>query len=104
MKEEAQIARNFVWGRVNNTHKIGPYFIIEFHPRKSKDGMVLHAVDLDVTQFHPYVDGKDTSRSYHSLDAALAGAIAYRHEGANHHADRYFIAGLQQVTELKEIL
>jgi len=34
---------------------------------------------------------ENLSESWNSLDAALAGVIAYKHEGGNHHADWYFM-------------
>jgi hypothetical protein len=67
----------FVWGNVVKNHAVGEYNIIEF----VRDGEHL---------FHAYIGGKDTNHSFTSLDAALVGVIAYKYEGGNHRADRYF--------------
>ena len=40
--------------------------------------------------FHPYVDGEDCNCSYESLDAALIGAVARKHDGINTKMDTYF--------------
>lgn len=90
----------FTWGLVIRIHTVGPYDIIEYHPWKSVRGTV-HTGDPDPirTEFHVYVRGKSTSESFGSLDAALAGAIAYRSEGPNHAADHYFIRSLTSLEE-----
>ena len=51
--------------------------------------------------FHPFIDGRDTNQSYHSLEAALVGVIAYKYEGCNHHADTYFIIALEKIHETR---
>lgn len=79
----------FAWGEITTTHVLGPYAIVEY---------ILHGV----TWFHSYVDGKDTNHSFPSLDAAMAGCTAYRHEGPNHRADKYFIEMLPSGMRLRE--
>lgn len=91
----------FTWGTAIHLHEVGPYSILEFHPWK-RDGVSIVTGDPDTskTQFHSWVDGKNTSHSYASLDAALAGCIAHRYEGSMHQADYYFMKML--VTDKSE--
>lgn len=80
----------FPWGPITQTHEVGPYQILEYrddrsrYPLTQQDG---HGRTL----FQPWVNGKSTSTSWHSLDAALAGAIAYKAEGPNGQAAHYFL-------------
>jgi hypothetical protein len=70
----------FVWGRVEQTHEVGPYSIVEFTPtevvKREKDTGLTAGGHLN--QFHPYVDGQDTSVVAPTLDGALCLAIAFR--------------------------
>ena len=76
----------FTWGRVVAIHDIGEYRIIEFLNRKV-DGCT---VTKELTDEHLFfVEG--SSQSCHSLDGALAAAIACKHEGLNSQAARYFM-------------
>ena len=86
----------FTWGEVVAIHVVGPYAIVEYHPWKcSESRMVLTGQpDPDAIEFGTYVDGRNCQHSYGTLDAALAGCIAYRIEGPNHAADAYFIRSL----------
>lgn len=85
--------KNFVWGRIVAVHEVGEYQIVEYvrnqHGNESDDE---YASDLaqHPTSFHPYIKGDDTSRSYRSLDEALVGVVAYRHDGLNSQAAHYF--------------
>lgn len=85
---------SFPWGLVKQTHEVGPYMVVEYHPRKTKGCEVTREIDHDQTMYHPYVDGRDTSNSFSSLEEALAFSIAYRKEGGNTRAHTYFIRGL----------
>jgi hypothetical protein len=75
--------QEFVWGEVLKIHRIGEYEIVEFIG-------VFNGKREEGVSFHVYIAGKDTSHSFGSLDSALVGAIAYKHEGPNHRADQYF--------------
>ena len=75
----------FVWGTmIGELMEIGPYVILQFYRRPEKD-----------ICYHGWVDGKDTSHSWNSLDAALAGCIAYKREGPNCRAGDYFMKMLR---------
>ena len=84
-----QIIDKFVWGPIEKVHNIGEYLIIEYHPEIFRKccGTGKHHKH---TEFHPYIKGVDTSRAYDTLDKALVGAIATKHEGCNSHAADYF--------------
>lgn len=87
----------FAWGPVDMIHVVGEYQVVEYR----KDMSTFLSGDYSdhgKTFFHPYVNGKDTSMSFESLDAALVGAVAYKHEGANGSAGFYF---MRMITEEK---
>jgi len=70
----------FTWGELVKIHEIGEYAVVEAIDKEDK-----------LPCFHSYVAGRSCSHAYPTLDAALAGCIAYKHEGLNHRADGYFI-------------
>lgn len=86
----------FPWGPIDAVHEVGPYQIVEYRRDMSNAGQVEMYADHGTTCFHPYIDGKDTSHSYPSLDAALVGAIAIRAEGPNGRAATYFMRMIGQ--------
>lgn len=91
----------FTWGSAVAFHEVGPYRIIEYHPRKTKGSIVTREIDYDKTSFHLYIQHdigiKDCCEGFDTLDAALAGGIAFRAEGHHHRADLYFMAALDQL-------
>lgn len=86
--------KKFAWGRVIQRHAIGPYEIVEYAERGADNHKKYPSQETGRILFHPYVKKVDTNHSFESLDAALAGAIAYRNEGINHQADIYFMRGI----------
>ena len=83
------ILTEFVWGQVIAVHSVGEYDIVEYVPNQSTN---VADEDYDPSpKFHSYIDSRDTSHSYSSLDAALVGAIAIKRDGINTRADSYFI-------------
>jgi hypothetical protein len=85
----------FPWGKVIAEHRIGDYLIIEYFGHKfngpcqvfDENGKPAYE---NVPSFHTYIKGKDTNRSYPTLDQALVGTIADRYEGLNSRAADYF--------------
>ena len=75
---------NYTWGPIDGSYSVGPYDILRY--RATQDGFLF---------FHAFVNGEDTNHSFNSLDEALAGAIAYRAEGPNCQAGKYFIQSLR---------
>lgn len=97
--------RPFPWGPIQRTHHIGRYDIVEY----IRDNSKLHFLPEEeervrkehgATFYHAYVDGQDTSRSFHSLEAAIVDAIAHAHDGINTKAGTYFcrMIGLTDAT------
>jgi hypothetical protein len=85
--------RDFTWGRVLRVHEIGEYEIVEFEPRRAGNQ---REEDFDPSpRFHAFIDGKDTHHSYNTLDRALAGVIAYKHDGVNTKAHTYFMRAIR---------
>lgn len=78
------LPRAFTWGPISTIYEVGPYTIAKYTNKKGE------------TLYHAWVEGKDTHHSYESLDAALVGAIAYRHEGPNSQAAGYFMRMMGQ--------
>ena len=86
----------FTWGQLIDIHDIGAYTIVCYHPwTTEKNAVKVGTPSLGELSYHGYVNGKNTSESWPSLDAALAGCIAYKREGANHRADWYFMKMIQ---------
>lgn len=88
---QAPDGRDFPWGPIQQVHQIGRYQVVEF----LSDVVGFTGADLSEhgkPHFHPYVDGKDTSRSFGTLEEAVVHAIAVAHDpaGANTRAATYF--------------
>ena len=74
---------DFELGDFVEHYDIGYYDIVEFIGKDSRK-----------PKFAVWVHDIFVYKTYDYLDAALAAAIAYRHEGSGHKADYYFIKGL----------
>jgi hypothetical protein len=71
----------FTWGRIVAFHDLGPYTIAGFHPISyTGESKTKH---LDVTEYHVWVDGKDTCTGAKSLEEAILLGIGIRNLGAN---------------------
>lgn len=78
----------FPWGKIIHIYYVGhEYTIVEYHPR----GILSVPIE-----YHGYINDKDTNRSWDSLDAAIVGCIARKHEGPNHRADVYFMRMIRE--------
>lgn len=94
---KAEIIKDgFTWGKLVRFHEIGKYLIVEFKGIKF-DGVspVTHREYENKSSFHPYYIGYDFNTSYESLDSAIVGVIAMRHDGHNTKADRYFMKAIK---------
>jgi len=90
-----ELKEGYTWGKVIQIHSVGEYDIVEAHPWQRQGGSILIGrPDYTTVSFHGWVKGRDTAHCWGSLDEALAGCIAYKHEGANHRADVYFIRAI----------
>jgi hypothetical protein len=92
----ADLNENFPWGLVVKDHAIGPYVIREYHPRKRRGSEVLRTIDETATEFHGYIDGKDTHEGWATLEDAMVGLIVRKLVGVNSGKINYhFMAGLR---------
>ena len=88
---------NFTWGEAVEKHEIGEYTIIEYHPHEYVNCCSTGKVDYSKTEYSCYINHNPISRSTESLDAALACCIAYKLDGANTRADRYFMKSIKPI-------
>jgi hypothetical protein len=82
----------YVWRKDEfiRLHEIGPYTFVEFW-----NGPADNAKDKRHHRaFGAYIDERRTGCCYNTLDEALAGVIATRHDGINTRADSYFIRAI----------
>lgn len=84
----------FTWGEIARLYKVGEYTIAEYHPWKSEDCRCMTGSPAGYFEYHVWIGGKDTARSYGTLEAAMVGAIAYKYDGANSQADSLFCRAL----------
>lgn len=66
---EINLGAEFTWGKIIQTHEIGPYIIIECEPKVGDIG------------FHPYVNGICTHYTSKTLEGALLLAISFKIRG-----------------------
>jgi hypothetical protein len=81
----------YPWGKLVEIHEIGEYIIVEYKSNVYRNSQAVHTEHEEKSTWHPYTNAKDTSCSFESLDAALVGAIARKHDGLNTKADVYFM-------------
>ena len=84
----------FTWGEVIAIHAIGEYSIVEYHPWKDTSSRVEVGAPSDEISFHIWIGNRDCCRSFSTLESAIVGAIAYKFDGPNTQADRFFIKAI----------
>lgn len=90
----------FHWGRIVKDHAIGTYVIREYHPHLRDGKTVTREIDTSTTEFHGYIDGKDTHESWATLEDAMAGLIVRRIVGhSNGSINYHFMAGLRAMAK-----
>lgn len=77
--------KDFSWGEVTKVHTVGEYIIFEFI-----SGYELKEEGKTVIMFHAYINYQNIGVSYHSLDSCIVGTIAYKYDGANSQAGKFF--------------
>ena len=65
----------FTWGFIEEFYTIGPYDIVKYITNHGNE-----------TNYHGWINGKDTSRGWTTLDRAILGLLAYKHDGNNSQA------------------
>ena len=93
--EKVRAGAQFTWGNVVKLHELGGYVIAEFHPWECEGVQVFVGRESKETSFHAWVDGKDISRSWCTLEGAIAGAIAWKYDGTNSQAGEFFCRMIQ---------
>lgn len=87
----------FAWGDIVKIHAIGEYSVAEFHPWEVKSsGVLTGCAAIDETQYYGWIGDHAAHQSWASMDAAIVGCIAYKHEGINHRAGGYFMRMIGQ--------
>ncbi len=94
--DQIKKGHGFSWGQAAGMFKeIDHYTILPYHPWVVNGVSVeVGNADMNKTEYYLWIDGKDASESFDTLDEALAAGIAYRAEGCNHRADKYFIKSI----------
>lgn len=72
------------WGQIKKIHTISNIQIAEYFNHEE-----------NTTCFHPYIDNRDLSVSYESLDKAIIGTLTIKYDGYNTHADNLIFRMLQ---------
>jgi len=84
------LSKPYVWGKIKKIHEIGEYVIVEYSEPNYRN-----VENNESIVFHPFINGKDTNRGYDTLDGAIVGVIARKHDGINTKADRYFMKAIK---------
>ena len=66
----------FPWGKIVKVHKIGKYKIVEYKSYVYVNGVSTDKLNKK-SSFHPFINNKDTSHSFNSLDKAMIFMVMY---------------------------
>ena len=103
MKTKEEMINDCLWlGAYVKFYQIGEYSIVEYKPKVFKNGSPVHGSYEEVSNFHSFIGGINTNRSYNTLDECLAGCIAIKHDGGNTRADVYFIKSITNESNKNE--
>jgi len=89
----------FSWGLIVVLYDVREYTIAEYHPWKVSGCTVKTGEPSDCISYHVWINGKDTARSYGTFDEAIVSAIAYKRDGSNSQAGRFFMKMVQPEAE-----
>jgi hypothetical protein len=78
---DVKIGKGYWLGEVTEIHKISEYHFVEYIP---DDGRVPKC-------FSVFVNGESINRITHSIESAMAHAIAWKYDGCNSQAAGYFM-------------
>ena len=89
MKVDA--SKDFGWlGQVTRVVEFFEYTIVEYFVRELNTKNITKEKNYGV-----YVNSEKTSQSFDTYDEAISFAIAYKYDGINTQAHRYFIKGIK---------
>lgn len=89
--KELKDGAKYTWGEVITIHEIGEYAIVEAYGHEFVNCCSTGRIDYSTKEYHCYVEGNAIGQSADSMDAALAQCIAYKHDGCNSQAARFFM-------------
>lgn len=72
------IIQDYIWGKIINVYSIGEYQILEVIDNEGEK------------TYHSYINYESTSHCYNNLETAITGAIAYKYDGENSQANKFF--------------
>lgn len=80
--ENVKMNRRFTWGPIIAIHEVGRYAVVEYHERALNSSRLTGRV-----LYHPYLDGRDLSMSFQSLEGAFIQVFGNAALGKNQMAD-----------------
>jgi transcriptional regulator with XRE-family HTH domain len=89
---------SFPWGPIDRVINFERYTFVQYRFDKSSMASSDYS-DHGSTFYQAYVDGRNTSHSFSTLDEAVVFAVAYRAEGPNTQAATYFMKMIATSTE-----
>lgn len=97
MKTKIEMIESTAWlGKFVAFHELGEYSIIEYKPKKhTNTGLITWETFETESDYKPFINGKDTNRSYDSIESAIIAAIAIKYDGCNTRADEYFMKAIK---------
>ena len=89
--DKVKKTNSFTWGAPIKLIEIGPYTLLKFHPWKQDGNTIITGTpDMDKISYHGWVDGKDTTTTWSSLELALAGVMGIKWAGYNNGEVEYY--------------
>lgn len=85
--QEIRAGGAFPMGKIHSLETIGEYTVATVLPYDTLQTLMPF--------YYGWVGDTFDPRRYESIEAALAGCIAFKHEGEPHRADRYFLRMVQ---------
>ena len=82
--QEIKQGEKFTGGDVRQIHELRDIAVVEY--QDGRTGAVF---------YHPYIDGRDTAHCFSTLDEALIGVVALKHDGRGTRAIEYIFRMLK---------
>lgn len=92
----SEMIKSVAWlGTFVDFHTIGEYSFVEYKATVYDGGTPKVPEQFhEESSYSAFINGRGTSSSYANLDEALAGTIAYKHDGCNSRAGELFIKAI----------
>ncbi len=85
----------FVWGEIVRIEDIGDFTVATVRDWKVDGCTVLVGQASDRITFFGWIGGRSASRSWNTMEGALAGLMAIKHDGVNSQAGDMFVRMLR---------